>query len=73
MPFEPITVKLTPNEVKILKQCCRLMNLEQADVIGVALYELRDLLNTYPMVDYRPDLGGWLLTKKSSKKKELWV
>jgi hypothetical protein len=62
--FETITISLTPKEVKMLRAMSRKMDLTETDVIGIALYELFDLLKTNPIVDYNAELGGWLLRKK---------
>jgi hypothetical protein len=64
MAFTKITVSLTPKEVKMLKEMSRKMDLMEADVVSIALFELFDLLRTNPIVDYNAELGGWLLRKK---------
>lgn len=63
MAFTKITISLTPKEAKMLKAMARKMDLLEADVVGIALYELFDLLRTNPRVDYNAELGGWLLRK----------
>ena len=59
-----ITVSLTDNELKMLKQICKMMKIPEADAISIALYELRDLLNIYPRIEYDEKLGGFLLKKE---------
>jgi len=63
-----ILISLTDKELKMLKQICKLLKRPESDAVSIALYELRDLLNIYPEVDYREDLGGFLL-KEGDKKK----
>lgn len=51
----------------MLKQICKMMKIPEADAISIALYELRDLLNIYPKVEYDEKLGGFLLRKDYEK------
>lgn len=60
---EFITIRADKFLKKQLKDISKLMKISQRRVIEIALMELKDLLNTYPQVDYREDLGGWLLRK----------
>ena len=61
--MEKINISLTSKEMKLLKSLAKKMHIKEADVVSIALYELFDLLKTYPKVDYNASLGGWLLRK----------
>jgi hypothetical protein len=63
MKKKNINVRSTEQTIKLLKSVAKKMKLSQSEVISTALYELSDLLKTYTEVDYRKDLGGFLLRK----------
>jgi hypothetical protein len=63
MKKKNINVRSTEQTIKLLKSVAKKMKLSQSEVISTALYELSDLLKIYPEVDYRQDLGGFLLRK----------
>jgi hypothetical protein len=63
MKKKNINVRSTEQTIKLLKSIAKKMKLSQSEVIFTALYELSDLLKIYPEVDYRKDLGGFLLRK----------
>jgi hypothetical protein len=63
MKKKNINVRSTEQTIKLLKSIAKKMKLSQSEVISTALYELSDLLKIYPEVDYRKDLGGFLLRK----------
>jgi hypothetical protein len=63
MKKKNINVRSTEQTIKLLKSVAKKMKLSQSEVISIALYELSDLLKIYPEVDYRKDLGGFLLRK----------
>ena len=58
-----INIRADKKTVALLKKISKTMKISQSDVISIALYELTDLLKTYPTVDYRPDLNGFLLRR----------
>ena len=58
-----INIRSDKETVALLKKITKKMKISQSSVISIALYELWDLLKTYPTVDYRPDLKGFLLRR----------
>jgi hypothetical protein len=65
LPTKPknVNFRTTISDYKRLKTIAKIMKISQSDVISIALLELEDLIKIYPEIDYRPDLGGWLLRK----------